>query len=493
MQKNSIPTATQQRSSGAAMVTPRTANCSRPPAHRGMRAVVWILCLGVAAALSPTLAAQATPSETPFWHQLNDPVLNDLVAQALHDNRDMDAARARIEQAQAVAAQHLAPLLPAVWLEGSWRWGAYNRVGPGVTLPASQGLVDNPDTQHNLSAVLKASYVVDLAARQTALRKAALEEARAAAEDANALALTLVTQVIQAYYDAVSAHIRVQVIDAQIHSNAQLLELLETRFQAGTSSALEVLQQRQLLAATRANRPLVLALHETSLRQLAVLIGAADHRQLPALPASLPDIAVPDEAPPGEAVDHLPHLRAAQLRSAALQHRAKSAKRALMPSLSLTGQVGWMANYGNRFDDGENWNIGALLSVPLYQGGALRAQKHAADAAARAQEHSLQAAQLAAVAKADIAHAQAQGHRARLDALRQQQEVATTVLEQAKNNYLVGLADYLNVLSALNGLQAVELSALQAERDVVDAHVQFLSALGGDWSRHMLFVEGENP
>ncbi len=433
------------------------------------------------------------PAETPYWKRFNDPVLNGLVARAMRGNFDVDAARHRIAQAEAAARQSLAPLLPSVSAEASWSLRPFDTVGTGVRVPqTSPQAGELPDTIHSVSTLLKASYLVDITGRAYRTRQAALKEAAASRADAETLASNLVTLIAQAYYDVVAANLRRAMVEEQIANNEGLLKLVEARFRTGASNALDVLQQRQQLEATRAQLPLVRALATTTEQQLAALTGAGSAADLPEIKGELPPLGEePGIGKPDRLLTARPDLRAAAKRLDALADREKSALRTLLPSLALNGQVGYQVTYADEWDNGETWSLGAALTVPLYQGGAAWAGLDASRAASRAAESSLRQRALDALRQVESALVSEREQRERLGILEKQMAAAKRTFEEARKRYLVGLSEYLNVLAALGTLQNIELGVLQAKRDVLTARIQLLGALGGDWTRRILSASGD--
>jgi multidrug efflux system outer membrane protein len=441
-----------------------------------------------------TNTSSGRPSEEPYWLGFDDPALTALVERGIKGNFDIEAAKHRIVQAEAIARQTLAPLLPTVTAEAGWSLRPFDSVGTGMQVPSMQippTAGDTPEVIHSVSTTLKASYLVDITGRYYTARQAALLETAASKADAETQAANLALLIVQAYFDAAAAEIRLSMIKDQIASSEELLGLVEARFRTGASNALDVLQQRQLLEATKSQLPLVRALIDTSRQQLAALIGESSTSSLPAIRAELPNVGeLPAAGSPGRLHTARPELRAAKERLEALNEREKSALRTLLPSLALNGQVGYQMIYSNEVYDGDLWSLGVLLSIPLYQGGANWAALDQARAAKRAATSALQQGALNAYQQVESSMINERERRDRLEILHRQMKAAELTFTEARKRYLVGLSEYLNVLAALGSYQAVELSVLQAERDLLFARIQLLSALGGDWTRQLLSGRG---
>ncbi len=482
----------------------KTSRCTQGCMAMAVGAILVLPALGMAGddtapALPPAFdnSVAGKPSEGPYWEQFNDPVLSELVKRGLRGNFDIQAAKDRIVQAEAVARQTLAPLLPSVSAEASWSMRPFDTVSLGMTTsvpPATGGSADMPETIQTVTTLLKASYLVDITGKSYVTRQAALLEAAASEADAETQAANLVALIVQTYYDAVTAKLRLAMVEEQIRNNEELLGLVEARFRTGASNALDVLQQRQQLESTRAQLPLVRALVDTSAQQLATLVGAGSSKELPEIKVALPEAAEPSPVgTPDRLLDARPDLRAASKRVDATERRERSAVRTLLPTLALNGQVGYQMRYLDEVDNRETWSLGVVLSVPLYMGGANWAALDQVRAAKRSASSTLQQSALNAMRQVESAVINERERRERLHIMVAQRNAAELTLQEARRRYLVGLTDYLNVLASLATYQGVQLSVLQAEQDVITARIQLLNALGGDWTRTLLSGDGKQP
>ncbi len=444
--------------------------------------------------VTPVSDAKAA-TRTPYWEQFNDPTLNELIRRGLGNNFDVAAARHRVSQAEAMARQALAPLLPSISAEAGYNLSPYNSVGSAIKMdpiPGAPASSDDDDTQlmHSVSTVLKASYLVDITGKNVAARQAALRDAAASRADAAGIAYNLAFLIIQTYFDVITAQTRLALIEGQIKNNSALLELVEARLDRGSVGALDVLQQRQQLEATKAQLPLIRALVTTGKNQLALLIGAPGADELPPIGAELPQLSPAPAGRVNRLPSHLPSLRAEKLRMQAAEHRKKSAQRTLLPSLVLNGSVGYQMNYIDQVGDGETWALGAMISIPLWSGGANHAALRQSKAALAAAKNGFAQKQLTAVKEVDNARIREQEQQEHYEAMVRQLEASKVAFGEARERYVVGLTDYLNVLVTLATHQAVQLSEAQAYHDLVLARVRLLQAMGGDWTHTLLTRNG---
>ena len=447
----------------------------------------------VAAEVLPKAFADPVPGatmETAYWEAFDDPVLNELVERGISGNLDLKATRERIVKAEALARQARAPLFPSVSAEAGYTLRPYDTVGQGVSIPSIPGMDrggDDPSVVHSLSATLKASYLIDITGRNTLNRRAALGDVTAGRLDAASQASALISAIVNAYFDACQAKVQVALVEEQIVTSEAFLELVEAQFNVGSSTAVDVLQQRQQVDSAQARLPLVKMIADTSVQQLAVLIGEGNTSNLPEIPAKRPPLGpLPPTGTPERLLMARPELRAQSTRVETLILREKSAFRTLLPSLSLAGQVGYVMNYSEEADHGETWSLSALLSVPIYQGGSNYAALDSARAATRIEVFSLQQAAVKAVGEVETALTMARRRIENLEAINRQLAAAETTFEEARKRYTVGLSNYLTVLTTLATYQQIQLSKVQAELDLLSARISLMNALGGEWTKKLL-------
>lgn len=428
-----------------------------------------------------------TVPREPWWEILDDGLLRPLVEQALSRNHDVAAATSRILQAEALAIQAFAPMLPALSFDvtsgaspsASLQFGA----APGV-YQAGVPAAKQPEVTYNGSAMLKARYEIDVWGRRYLGYAATALGVLASRGDRDVLALTLAAQVGQSYFDAVAARERLGVVEEQLRTNRALLEVTEMRFARGEATGLDVLQQKQQVAGSKAQLPDARASYRVLRQRLALLTATplgADLPEVAETQRDLPDM--PGTGMPLDLMDNRPKLRAAGARLDAAQARAKSVFRNHLPRLSLSGQVGFQGLYRNDWDTDDTWGAGATLSFPLFSGGADYGATEEADASERSARQSLDQLQLQAVSEVDSALIQEHERHEQLAALEEQLDAARQAFEESKLRYGSGLAPYLSVLTALQALQRAELSVVQGRRAVIGSRLQLHQALGGPWTK----------
>lgn len=420
-------------------------------------------------------------AEAPWWTSWNEPELSARIEQGLSANPDLGALDALARQQQALAAQGMAGFLPTLSFDVQGQLAPYDSLGFGFGLPGGS---TGPDTYGTGSAKLTAAMQVDLWGRSITSWQAGRLDAAAADGDHEARALLMASSIAGAWLDTAAAARQVALVEEQERVAGELLEIVQLRYEGGTASALDLLQQRQQQAAVRAQLPLARASLRTAQLRLAVLVAADPQGELAAPPAALPSLPpAPDLGSPEELAERRPDLRAALDRAEAAGLRRSAALRGLLPTLGVSASAGWQATWIEDWADQDTWTVAGSLSVPIFNAGANHANVRANRAAEEVRDRQLESALRSAVQEVEAAHVAETQQALRLQAATTQREAAEAAWTVAREAYTAGTADYLQVQSALSTLLSARLGELQATRDRLGARVQLHQALGGAWTR----------
>lgn len=424
-----------------------------------------------------------SPSETPWWESFADLYLGELIHRALQQNADVQAAALRSMQAEANAWQQLAPTLPVLRVQAQGNGAPTESLGFQFGgIPRGPDAEALPDIYYTGSAFLTAQTNIDLGRSFTSWT-ASRKEAAATAHDADALATALALQVAQTYFDLQTARAQVDLLQEQQQTNQSLLALTELRFTRGTADGLDVLQQKQQVAAASTRIPPAVARIQVLTQTLRVLVGVPPNDALQIAANLLP---VPQRAPvelDWETLEErIPELRAADARVRAANDRVRSAQLAFLPTLGLNGQVGQQGIIIEDVNSQTVWGVGASLSLPLLEGGRKWSAWKSAEAALESAK--AQRKQLRLRIQQNVANAWAQddGLMKQEQAAQEQAMAAGDAMRLAQERYAAGLSNYQALLLAVNASQNSQLALLDTQRQSVQARIRYLNAIGGAWS-----------
>jgi NodT family efflux transporter outer membrane factor (OMF) lipoprotein len=334
--------------------------------------------------------------------------------------------------------------------------------------------------EHSLG--LAGSYELDLWGRIHSSLEAERLTARASMEDVHTAFMTLSGQIAENWIKILQVRKEQALIKAQIATNETYLEVLELRFDKSLSSALDVLQQREVLARSQTLLPPLEASEQVLLNETAVLLGKSPHFDLGLNQDTLPDpLGIPTTGIPADLLAQRPDVRAAGLRLHAAEWEIASAQADRLPAITLTAQAEYSSDQFNTLFD--NWlaNLAAGLTGPIFDGKRRSAEVDRVRAVAKERLALYEQTVMQAVRDVENALVNGKKQQAYLDATTEQLGIAKMALEQAKERYQNGIVDYLTVLTSLLNVQSLERNLVQRQADLLLYQIALHRALGGAW------------
>ncbi|MEN0066768.1 MAG: efflux transporter outer membrane subunit [Myxococcota bacterium] len=442
-------------------------------------------------AIAPSWSVEADDSAMatgPWWEGLGDEQLDAIIERGLQGNPDLEAAYGRLEVAEAATLVAFSGLIPSAAFDlttsGQPATVVFRcAVGP-ITQEELASLNDPATDASGLcftgSALFNFRWGLDVFGQGVLNHRAARFEAEAARGDQDATRLLVSGNIATAYLDALSSAQKVEILQEQLKAQSDLLEVLELRYETGAASGLDVLQQRQTVASTRAALPPARLSAQSQIRVLSALMGIG-LEEVPTLSQTLPQpVPQPAIGTPADLVERRPDLTVARSRVTAAKARRDASIRGMLPTLSLNANVGWTYALASELSSLETYGVGGALSVPLFNGGALVGSVRSAKGTYRSQVSAYDTALLNAVRDVENGVIRDTEQAERHEAVKAQVAAARDAFEEATQRYLQGIDTFLAVLAAQGGLQTAEISLVDALRDRLAARVQLLTALGGD-------------
>ncbi|MCH6256337.1 efflux transporter outer membrane subunit [Puniceicoccaceae bacterium K14] len=421
-------------------------------------------------------AQTSKPIKTQWWVEFSSPELDTLMETALIENLDIKQAWNRLAQSRAVYESSRAGLFPSFRLNGN----------------ASQThITDDADTGTDSSKIESAllggelSYEIDLWRRIGGLKNSAQANVAASYEEVQATAFTISGSVVDSWLSIREQVELLKLTRQQLATNKIQLELLELRLTVGEASALDILQQRQQIAATEAEIPTLLSAQQTARHQLQILLGQAprndfiqtDDVTLPQLPP-LPSLGTPIDL-----LEQRPDLRAARNRLVAEDYALAVAIAERLPRLTLNLSYDFQANDIAGPFNRQIKSIIGNLTAPIFEGGRLKAEIKRRRAIVEERLNHYSQLFLNALLEVENALTQERKQGELINALQIQAGYAQDSLQEARARYLNGLNDYLPVLTALRSAQELERRIISERRLQLNFRSNLYRALGGSWSQ----------
>ena len=453
--------------------------CSLEPVYRRPDAPVAPAYPSGTAYEAPAVTNTPAAADIGWRDFLSDPRLQRLVEIALANNRDLRVAALNVEEARAQWRIQRAAQLPQVGLQAA---------GSASHTPASLSASGQATTKHEYTLGASASWEIDFFGRVQSLKDQALQEYLASAQARKAFEIVLVSQVADEYLTLLSCDDLLAVTQHTLDTAQAAYKLTEQQFQAGTTTELAVRQSQSVVEQANANHSAQLRARAQAQNALVLLIGQP-------LPADLPpgrplqEQSIVSDIPaglPSELLTRRPDVMEAEAQLRAANASIGAARAAFFPSVSLTGVLGTasVALGGLLHGGGSIWSFQPSITQPIFKGGALQADLDVAklekDVRIAQYEKAIQLA-FSEVADGLAARGTYEEEVTSLERLVQSQQRA---LDIAQAQFATGVADYLAVLTAQNGLYAAQLSLVSLRLDRLTNLVDLYRYLGGGWIEH---------
>lgn len=414
--------------------------------------------------------------DTRWWTVFRDEELDSLVEEAIRNNLDIKRATAVVLELEARNTQARAGRLPSISLSGSYQT---------QELPAATSVPSTSGRTESYNASIAASHELDLWGKMSRTHEAARADLLQSIENRQTIMQSVIAETASLYLQQEALERRTHILEQTIEALRKSVRTVEMRYRRGLTSVLELKQAQRALAGAESRMPEFNQELGTTQHRLSILLGRYPgtrpprthpedyYQRLEPVPAGLPS----------DLLETRPDIRAAEAHLAALNARYGVAKSNLFPRITLTGSYGYTSNELQNLFKPDNilWNLVAGLTQPLFNSGALLAEKDAARA--RYEQGVIDYAKTVLSAFAEVEGALM----ARREQLEQRGyiidylEKARATQEIAELRYERGLIDYLNVLDAVQARYNAEESLVLVDLAILTNRVTLHRALGGNW------------
>ncbi len=429
----------------------------------------------------PVVASSRQADLARWWSTLGDPVLERLIDTALSQNLDMRLAAARIDESRALRDRVAGGRAPVVTAGASVNRRRQSENG-SLPINSIPGL---DATQTIYDAGFDAAWEIDVFGANRRALESAEAKVEAAEAEAQGVRMRIVAEVARAWFTAVGAGDELRTQRATLNTLRETLELARQRLAAGDASDADVDAVYAQWAAASALLPDIQARRHAAVLSLGVLLGEPPERELALLdagPSSLNLLPLPV----GERADVLrrrPDVLAAERRVAASTADIGVATAELFPKLSIGAGGGFQAlSTGDWFDaSSTRFSVLPLISWRVFDGGRVRAEIRAREAAER--QAALAYEQTVLTALGDAERTLSDYH-ASLDTL-VRRWVALDANhrnhDHARARYAAGDISLIELLAAERLLHEAETAAVHAHTTAAIQLVALYKALGGGW------------
>jgi len=409
-----------------------------------------------------------------WWTVFGDTKLNELEGRALQANQDLQAAAARVEQANAAAGLARSQFWPQAAVNAAVSRERYSTT---TANPFPQAVA----TDYSIPATL--SWELDLFGRIRRLNEGARADAAASQALFESVRLSLTANAAVTYFSLQGLDREMLVVRESIGLRERELKLVSDRRRIGSATELDTARAETELATAQAEAE-DLAVRRSALQNaLSILVGQSASEfaiepveragVAPLVPAGLPS----------DLLERRPDIAAAERNLVAANARIGVAKAAFFPTISLTGSGGVESADTGRLlsTDSRVWAFGPSLYLPIFQGGRNRANLDRSRAIYA--ENVAVYRQQVLTAVAEVQDALSAAWHLSLEASAQDRALASAQRSAAlaQKRYDAGYVSYLDVIDAQRTELATEQASVQLSTQRLTTSVALIKALGGTW------------
>ena len=416
----------------------------------------------------------ATSSVHDFY---NDPLLQQLITQALDSNLNVRIAVNRMTQMSELLLQRKAALYPTLNL------GLTGSVSD-VSKYGNSSKPDNPFTELKLAA--SAGWEIDIWGRLSSLKRS--QEAQYFQQEATTRAIQtqIVASVASAYYQLIMLDRQQTVTENNIASYTDYLNTVKALKESAQVNEVAVLQANAQLASAKAYLPQIQASIAMTENNLCLLLGKTPE----AIPRSanidltLFHTEILSIGVPAQLLSNRPDVQAIEYALCATHEQFNAARAAMYPQLTLTGSIGpdakgidnWFSMPGSLL-----WNVIGGLTQPILNGRTLKTQKEIAALQEDATFLSFKQTLLNAGNEVSNALASIRFITQQAAYQKEQVEALNKAYEYSQELLKNGYATYLDVLSAQNSVLSSQLALYSTYNTIIQQKILLYRALGGGW------------
>lgn len=411
-----------------------------------------------------------------WWKLYEDPLLNELIDKALIKNTDINAAIARLEEADAYLKQVGAALIPSVDLTSQ---ANRTKATENGTVPSS---FVKP-YRKNFNVQLGTSFELDFWGRLRRAKESARAEYISSQYSKDTVILSLQSTLVSNYLLLRSIDSQIFMLKDNVGYRKENVELTRKRLESGLISALDMHQSEAALNNLSAQLSDLVLQREIISNQLILLTGDMN---LNIAESKLDNLITPPTPPanmPSSLLELRPDIKEAEQIMIAANANIGVAKAALFPNIALTANFGReSAELKNIDKTGSNiWGIGLGLTLPIFDAGRTQAKVYQATAKQKEALSYYESSIQNAFKEVNNALVSLKEYTEQENDLKLTQDAAKKAMDIASNRYKAGYSSYLEYLDAQRVYNDASIAYIQKRQLRLMASVELFKSLGGGW------------
>jgi multidrug efflux system outer membrane protein len=414
-------------------------------------------------------------AEQPFAELFRDAELQAFIEESLRNNRDLRIAAQRVELARAQYGIQNAALWPTLGADAS------------VTrqqMPSALSATNNTSSSLYRAGLALPAWEIDLWGRLRNLSDAALRNLESTDALQRFVQVGLVSRIASGWLDLLEIDQALEISRRTAQSRVESLRIVSLRFNAGVVSKVDVTQAQTSLAQAEAATAQLLQRRSLEENALSILAGRNPGPVQPS--AKLMAYPLPEALPagiPSTLLTRRPDVRAAELALAATQANVAAARKAFLPSISLTGFLGFVSPQLSHLIDSDRaaYSVQPAITLPLFTGGRLTSNLEGAQAQQRIATEDYARTTQAALREVEDALVRFQRTREQQLAIQRVVDASGERLRLVELRYKNGISGYYEVLDSQRQLFDSELQLTQLTSGLYASVIELYRALGGGW------------
>lgn len=411
-----------------------------------------------------------------WWKLYEDPLLNELIDKALIKNTDINAAIARLEEADAYLKQVGAALIPSVDLTSQ---ANRTKATENGTVPSS---FVKP-YRKNFNVQLGTSFELDFWGRLRRAKESARAEYISSQYSKDTVILSLQSTLVSNYLLLRSIDSQIFMLKDNVGYRKENVELTRKRLESGLISALDMHQSEAALNNLSAQLSDLVRQREIISNQLILLTGDMNLNIAESKLDSLITPPIPPANMPSSLLELRPDIKEAEQIMIAANANIGVAKAALFPNIALTANFGReSAELKNIDKTGSNiWGIGLGLTLPIFDAGRTQAKIYQATAKQKEALSYYESSIQNAFKEVNNALVSLKEYTEQENDLKLTQDAAKKAMDIASNRYKAGYSSYLEYLDAQRVYNDASIAYIQKRQLRLMASVELFKSLGGGW------------
>jgi outer membrane protein, multidrug efflux system len=409
-----------------------------------------------------------------WWTAFNDPRLNGYIARGVDQNLSVLQAVERIEQARQAVVSAGAGSLPSITGTGS------------ETVSKTNGNYSSTQQTSTSSGKLSVSWLLDLFGQYRRSKESAEASLGAAYANVDVARLSLISDISTYYISARYYQERLAIARGNLKSRRETLNLTKTQLDVGAASQLDVVQAEGLVNSTLGDIPGLETSFLKSVHHISTLLALPAATLVSEMQKGSGQPVPHDRVKagvPADLIRNRPDIRQAEQTLAAAVANIGVAEAKLYPSLTLSGSIApsYISTSASR-GGLTTWSFGPTLTLPIFDGGTLRANVKSAKSSANEAYLAWKQTVLSAVEEVENALVALSRDRATEQALRAAASSYQQALSLSMTSYRDGASSLLDVLDAQRSVSTAQASLAAAIQQTATDYVTLNVAIGGGYA-----------